>query len=318
MRARHERADCTPVRRVAAYAVCRDGDQVLLLRESSRSGTPGVWTLPGGGVWHGEHPERALARESADEVGDEIGAGGLIDVVADTRVLAAQSVTIHTDRVLYAGHGPSMVAGRPPSPKVDDARWVSLDEAATLALRPFVANALKLPLSAMDLPPEAMPEVPSFNIVAAPDGRPHVQRFAAYGLVRNDRGDVLLTRIADGFPSAGMWHLPGGGTDFGEQPSEALLRELAEESGHVGAIDGLLGVGSRHEPEQLGPEGFAIDWHGVRALYSVIVDDDARDPGLVEAGGSTAEARWFSEAELRTVAVTEVTTEALRMTTLRR
>jgi hypothetical protein len=68
----------------------------------------------------------------------------------------------------------------------------------------------------------------------------------------------------------------------------------------------------------MGPEGFAIDWHGVRAVYSVIVDDDARDPGLVEAGGSTAEARWFSEAELRTVAVTEVTTEALRMTTLRR
>ena len=313
MPARREKADCTPVRRVAAYAVCRDEDRVLLVRESSRSGTPGVWTLPGGGVWHGEPPERALARESTDEVGAEIGAEGLIDVVADTRVLPAQAVTIHTDRVLYAGRAPTAVAGRPPSPKVDDVRWVSMDEAATLALRPFAANALKLPLSAMDLPPEEMPDVPSFNIVATPDGRPHVQRFAAYGLVRNQRGDVLLTRIADGFPSAGSWHLPGGGTDFGEQPDEALLRELAEESGHIGSIDGLLGVGSRHEPEQVGPEGFPIDWHGVRALYAVSVDGVARDPDLVEVGGSTAEARWFSQDELKAVAVTEVTTEALTL-----
>lgn len=301
-----------PVRRIAAYAVCRDGDRVLLLRESSQSGTPGVWTLPGGAVWHGEHPESAVLRESIDEVGAQIRPSGLIDVVADTRVVPAREVTIHTDRVLYSGSVAAGIASRPPSPSVDEARWVSEDEAATLPLRPFVANALKLPLSAMDQPPEEMPDVPSFQIVKAPDGRPHVQRFAAYGLVRNGRGDVLLTRIADGFPGAGMWHLPGGGTDFGEQPFDALSRELAEETGHVGEITTLLGVASRHEPDQVGPEGFAIDWHGVRALYAVRVDgSDPSDPaGPIEVGGSTAEARWFASDELDRIAVTEVTAYA--------
>ena len=51
-----------PVRRIAAYAVVgrrgSDGDreEFLLVRNSDRSGTPGVWSLPGGGVDHGEHP----------------------------------------------------------------------------------------------------------------------------------------------------------------------------------------------------------------------------------------------------------------------
>jgi 8-oxo-dGTP diphosphatase len=305
-------AEIAPVRRVAAYAVCRDGDRVLLLRESSRSGTPGVWTLPGGAVWHGEHPESAVVRESVDEVGAQVRPDGLIDVVADTRVVPARGVTIHTDRVLYGAAAPVSIAERPPSPSIDEARWVSEDEAATMPLRPFVANALKLPLSAMDQPPEEIPDVPSFHIVEAPDGRPHVQRFAAYGLVRNERGDVLLTRIADSFPGAGKWHLPGGGTDFGEQPADALLRELAEETGYAGEITLLLGVGSRHEPDQVGPEGFPIDWHGVRALYEVLVSrNDLPDPAVpTEVGGSTSEARWFASDELSRLAVTEVTTQA--------
>lgn len=308
-------AEFAPVRRVAAYAVCRNDDRVLLLRESSRSGTPGVWTLPGGAVWHGEHPESAVVRESVDEVGAQVRPDDLIDVVADTRVVPARRVTIHTDRVLYGGCAPAGIAGRPPSPTVDEARWVDEDEAATLPLRPFVANALKLPLSAMDQPPEEMPDVPSFHIVEAPDGRPHVQRFAAYGLVRNERGDVLLTRIADGFPGAGRWHLPGGGTDFGEQPADALLRELAEETGYAGEITALLGVGSRHEPDQVGPEGFAIDWHGLRALYAVRVDGDGLpEPAApTEVGGSTSEARWFTSDELEQIAVTEVTTQAITL-----
>ncbi|MET9019638.1 NUDIX hydrolase [Actinopolymorpha sp. NPDC004070] len=46
--------------RVGAYALVLDEtDALLLCRMSSRTRTPGWWTLPGGGLRHGEPPEDA-------------------------------------------------------------------------------------------------------------------------------------------------------------------------------------------------------------------------------------------------------------------
>ncbi|MEU4077277.1 NUDIX hydrolase [Streptomyces venezuelae] len=54
--------------RVAAYAVCvRDG-QLLLARWVGSDGTK-RWTLPGGGMDHGEEPVRTVVREVEEETG---------------------------------------------------------------------------------------------------------------------------------------------------------------------------------------------------------------------------------------------------------
>jgi ADP-ribose pyrophosphatase YjhB (NUDIX family) len=70
--------------RISAYAlVTRDdsrGDSLLLTRISTRGHHPGAWTLPGGGVDHGEAPAAALAREVAEETGLEVSVGGLLGV----------------------------------------------------------------------------------------------------------------------------------------------------------------------------------------------------------------------------------------------
>lgn len=282
-----------------------------MIRESARSGTPGIWTLPGGSVLQGESPHDAIVREAAHETGAVVRPGAIVDVLADTRALPHRGVTIHTDRLVFAASPRAAGTLRPSSPMVDEVAWLSLDEAAALQLRPFVAQILKLPLSAVDLPPEEMPELPGFHIVDAPDGRPTVQRFAAYGLVRDFSGRVLLTQVADGYPGAGHWHLPGGGTDFGEQPSIAMLRELVEETGQDGRVRRLLGVASHHDPAQVGPEGYPIDWHGVRAFYDVVVDSP-QPLVLGDVGGSTSGARWFEAAQLSGLSLTAVTTEALR------
>ncbi|MFD5322974.1 NUDIX hydrolase [Streptomyces sp. NPDC127092] len=56
--------------RVAAYAVCvRDG-QILLARWVDKAGV-GRWTLPGGGMDHGELPVETVVREVEEETGYE-------------------------------------------------------------------------------------------------------------------------------------------------------------------------------------------------------------------------------------------------------
>jgi 8-oxo-dGTP pyrophosphatase MutT (NUDIX family)/predicted HAD superfamily Cof-like phosphohydrolase len=74
--------DPTPVvrLRLSAYVVLTRGEQVLLTRISARGHHVGSWTLPGGGVDHGEPPRVAAAREVREETGLDVEIGGLLDV----------------------------------------------------------------------------------------------------------------------------------------------------------------------------------------------------------------------------------------------
>ena len=304
-----------PLRRIAAYAVVSNSDgHVLLVRASPRSGTPGVWSLPGGAVDHGEDPNHTVVRETAAETGLSVTVTGLRDVLADMRALPHRGITIHTDRLVYdvAVRGGTLCdrVGQP----TDLARWHSVDAAKGLSLRPFTATALGLPADGVDVRPDEAPDFPSFYAVPGPDGLHRAQRFAAYAVATDPAGRVLLTKVSDGYPGAGCWHLPGGGTDYGEQPGAALIRELLEETGQRGRLIELLGVASHRDAASLGPEGYPIDWHGVRAFYRVVVEAPA-PPSVGDVGGSTSEARWFGRDELYRLAsheLTEVTAEAMR------
>ncbi|GAB1689383.1 NUDIX hydrolase [Krasilnikovia sp. M28-CT-15] len=304
-----------PLRRIAAYAVATDPEgRVLLVRASSRSGTPGVWSLPGGAVDHGEDPNHTVVRETAAETGLSVAVTGLRDVLADMRSLPHRGVTIHTDRLVYevSVRGGTLCdrAGR----STDLARWHTPDEAERLKLRPFTAAALGLSAASADLRPEEVPDFPSFYAYPGPDGLHRAQRFAAYAIATDPDDRLLLTRIAPGYPGAGCWHLPGGGTDYGEQPGTALIRELAEETGQVGRLVELLGVASHRDAASLGPEGYPIDWHGVRAFYRVVVEAPT-EVIVRDVGGSTSEACWMpltDVTELPVNQLTEVTAEALK------
>jgi 8-oxo-dGTP diphosphatase len=66
--------------RLGAYAVVLDGGHILLTRISAVGYPAGAWTLPGGGVDHGESPHDAVVRELYEETGMSALSSRLVDV----------------------------------------------------------------------------------------------------------------------------------------------------------------------------------------------------------------------------------------------
>ncbi|GAB2599550.1 hypothetical protein Aab01nite_75980 [Paractinoplanes abujensis] len=289
------------IRRVGAYGICRDDSgRVLLARNSSLSNFPGLWTLPGGGVEQGEHPDAAVVREFGEETGLSVRIDGLHAVAADVFRLPGGDLE-HTDRIVYDVSVTGGTLRAEALGTTESVEWVTSGRIAALPLMPFTAAALGGPAVVSDK-----------SDVDEETARPsRVQRFGAYGVVTDPNGRILLTRIADGYPGAGRWHLPGGGTDHGETPKAALARELIEETSQTGRVTGLLGVSHRHDPAAYGPEGVPIDWHVIRVLFRVQVDVPTEPVVTEEAGGSTAEARWFTPAEAGRLRLTELGADAV-------
>jgi ADP-ribose pyrophosphatase YjhB (NUDIX family) len=128
------------------------------------------------------------------------------------------------------------------------------------------------------------------------DAVPQVTRLGAYAVAVDDEARILLCRIAPGYPAAGTWTLPGGGVEFGEDPNEAVVRELDEETGLSGRPEGVLGIWSRRFERTETRRGALLHFVGI--LYRV-----TPDPGeiRIEVDGSTDLAAWFTPDELGTI-----------------
>ncbi|HZZ45388.1 MAG TPA: NUDIX domain-containing protein [Pseudonocardia sp.] len=110
---------------------------------------------------------------------------------------------------------------------------------------------------------------------------------AAFAIVRNDRGRVLLVRRADD----GNWELPGGRVETGESAAEAAEREVAEEAGVAVRVVGLAGVYS--DPRHV------LSYPGEGAYQQIAICFYARplhrnDPS--PDNHETTAARWFDVA----------------------
>lgn len=109
------------------------------------------------------------------------------------------------------------------------------------------------------------------------------QRVGAYAVCVQD-GAVLLSR----FRRSGRWTLPGGGVDHGEDPRDAVVREVFEETGLLFEVGELLDVQSRRW-EQPDPDGTPVDVHGVQLLFTGAVTGGTLTH---EVDGSSDRAEW--------------------------
>ena len=122
-------------------------------------------------------------------------------------------------------------------------------------------------------------------------GTVKVQRAGAYAVLAHD-GRILLTRLT----YTKVWTLPGGGIDHGEDPVDAVRREVHEETGLPLIEPRLLDVDSVHFTGHA-PDGRLEDFHAVRLLFTGSVPLDV-EPRVVEVGGSSDAAAWRPIAEL--------------------
>jgi 8-oxo-dGTP diphosphatase len=140
---------------------------------------------------------------------------------------------------------------------------------------------------------------------------PKLQRVAAYALVlRDDR--ILLTRLASRISADEKWHLPGGGVDHGENPRDALVREIREETGLDAEVGDTARVYSAHLPS-MWRQGRRWDYQALRIVYDAWVPVDAPDPRVVEVDGSTVDVAWHAVDDVLSGAlpVTDFVMEAL-------
>ncbi|MFP5416218.1 MAG: NUDIX hydrolase [Actinomycetes bacterium] len=125
------------------------------------------------------------------------------------------------------------------------------------------------------------------------------QRLAAYALVVSERG-LLATEFSSRTAVPGMWGLPGGGIDPGENPAATVQREVFEETGQRVEVTQFLDMQSDHWIGH-SPTGVVEDFHAVRLIYAARCNAPF-DPVVLDVGGTTSSSRWVAADRLREVA----------------
>ena len=112
-------------------------------------------------------------------------------------------------------------------------------------------------------------------------------RLGVYGIATS-KNKIILVKRTSGIHE-GLWHLPGGGVEWGETPEETLRREFLEEVG-------LSFRNWKWHANLSYCQNGKDPWHHIGLVYQV--------RGLQKAQNGTDIFQWFSISEISTEILT--------------
>jgi 8-oxo-dGTP diphosphatase len=131
-------------------------------------------------------------------------------------------------------------------------------------------------------------------------------RIAAYGVIVQN-GQILLSHWNEAGHQA--WTLPGGGIDPGEDPADAAVREILEETGYKAELTDLIGIDSRVIGADDRLQGASGPLHAIRIVYSAVIIGGEL---TFELDGSTDYAAWHPIADVTRLDRTSLVDAGLR------
>jgi 8-oxo-dGTP diphosphatase len=117
----------------------------------------------------------------------------------------------------------------------------------------------------------------------------------------NEKKQVVLVKRGNE-PKKGLWAIPGGSVELGEQVSEAAIREVKEECNIDIELKDFLGV----------VDLILKDKDGKVQYHYILIDYLAKyTSGFLRAQSDVSEADWFYQHQLEKLDIPEVTLKIL-------
>lgn len=125
---------------------------------------------------------------------------------------------------------------------------------------------------------------------------PSFPKVGVGGLVIDKDKLLLIKRAYE--PSSGLWSIPGGLLEVGEELEEAVAREIEEETGIKVEVKELLGVFN-----------FVIRDEAGKVKYHYVLIDFLAKPvgGKLRPSRETLDARWVSLKDIEKYSLTRTT-----------
>jgi len=120
-------------------------------------------------------------------------------------------------------------------------------------------------------------------------------------VIINEKKQVVLVKRGNE-PKKGLWTIPGGSVELGEQVSEAAIREVKEECNIDIELNDLLGV----------VDLILKDKDGKVQYHYILIDYLAKyRGGFLKPQSDVTEAEWYYQHQLEKLDIPEVTLKIL-------